>query len=392
MDSLLFLAHRLPYPPNKGDKVRSYHFLKHLAGRFRVFLGTFIDDPDDWRHVEALRGLCAEMHVEPLVPWSKRVVSAAGLLRGEALTLGYFRNRHLHRWVRDVAGREPIARAFAFSSPMAQYALDLPGVRCYIDMVDMDSLKWAQYARRNPWPMSALYAREARRLLGYERKIAMNSEASIFVTQEEGKLFCDAAPECAARVVTIGNGVDSEYFSPSPDSVSPYAPGERPIVFTGAMDYWPNVDAVSWFARDVLPEIRRRDAAARFYIVGMNPASAVQALASEPGVVVTGRVDDVRSVSATCAGRGGTAPRGARNPEQGPRGNGDGKAGRRDAADGRRHVRAPERGGRGGFHRGRVRGQVPAAVRCRNGAPDGRRGAREGPPRLRMVRELCASQ
>ena len=294
MESLLFLAHRLPYPPNKGDKVRSYHFLKHLAARFRVFLGTFVDDPDDWRHVDALRELCAEVHVEALVPWSRRAASTVNLLCGEALTLRYFGSWRLRRWVKDIAERERIALAFAFSSPMAQYALDLSGVRTFVDMVDMDSLKWAQYARRRPWPVSSIYSREARRLLQYERKVAAQSEASIFVTKEERRLFCDAAPECAARVVAIGNGVDSDYFQPSPAFGSPFDPNERPIVFTGAMDYWPNVDAVSWFAHDVLPEIRGRDARARFYIVGMNPTAAVKALASEPAVVVTGRVDDIR--------------------------------------------------------------------------------------------------
>lgn len=294
MDTLLFLAHRLPFPPNKGDKVRSFHFLQHLAQRYRLYLGTFVDDAADGRHVEALRGLCAEMCIEAIVPWAKRARSTMGLLRGEPLTLGYFRSRRLRQWVKEVAGRERITRAFAFSSPMAQYALELPDLRCFVDMVDMDSLKWTEYARRRPWPISALYAREGSRLLEYERSIAARAEASIFVTAEEARLFCDAAPECAARVVTIGNGVDSDYFAPSPDFESPFASGERPIVFTGAMDYWPNVDAVSWFARDVLPEIRRRNAAARFYVVGMNPGPAVRALANDPAVVVTGRVDDVR--------------------------------------------------------------------------------------------------
>ena len=294
MDSLLFLAHRLPFPPNKGDKVRSFHFLKHLAARFRVFLGTFVDDPLDWEHVETLRGLCADMHIEALPPWTKRARSAAGLLRGDALTQGCFRSRRLHRWVKEVVGQQRITRAFAFSSPMARYVLDFSSVRTFVDMVDMDSAKWGEYARRRPWPVSALYTREAARLLAYEREIGARSEASIFVTDGEAKLFCDAAPECAARVVTIGNGVDSKYFSPSPEFESPFAPGERPVVFTGAMDYWPNVDAVSWFARDVFPQIRARDASARFYVVGMNPDSAVRALASHPAVVVTGRVDDVR--------------------------------------------------------------------------------------------------
>jgi sugar transferase (PEP-CTERM/EpsH1 system associated) len=177
---------------------------------------------------------------------------------------------------------------------MAQYALDLPRMRSFVDFVDMDSAKWGEYARRRPWPISALCDREASRLLSCERDIAARAEASIFVTRQEADLFCAAAPECAKRVVAITNGVDSEYFSPAHDFASPFPPGERPIVFTGAMDYWPNVDAVLWFAREVLPEIRKRDGSARFYVVGMNPDAAVRALASDASAVVTGRVADVR--------------------------------------------------------------------------------------------------
>jgi sugar transferase (PEP-CTERM/EpsH1 system associated) len=294
MDSLLFLAHRLPFPPNKGDKVRSFHFFRHLAGRYRVFLGTFVDDPADWEHLESVRTHCAGMHVEALTPWTKRARSAAGLLRGESMTLPCFRSARLHKWVTEVAARECITRAFAFSSPMAQYTLDLPQVRSFVDFVDMDSAKWDQYARRRSWPISALYNREATRLLRCERDIAARAEATIFVTRQEADLFCAAAPECAKRVIAITNGVDTEYYSPAHDFASPFPPGERPIVFTGTMDYWPNVDAVLWFAREVLPRIRERDGSARFYVVGMNPDAAVRALASDASAVVTGRVADVR--------------------------------------------------------------------------------------------------
>ena len=294
MEPLLFLAHRLPFPPNKGDKVRSFHFLEHLATRHRVFLGTFIDDPEDWQHVASLEAICAGVHVEALTPWSSRIRSLAGLGCGEAMTLRYFRSRRLHDWVDATARREKVARAFAFSSPMAQYVLGNPQLRCVVDMVDMDSAKWSEYARRRRWPISALFEREGERLLAYEREIAARAEASIFVTQDEARLFCDAAPESAQRVAVIGNGVDSGYFTPSSEIASPFAPGERAIVFTGAMDYWPNVDAVVWFKREVLPLIRRRDQTARFYIVGMNPAAAVRGLADDAAVTVTGRVADVR--------------------------------------------------------------------------------------------------
>jgi polysaccharide biosynthesis protein PslH len=293
METLLFLSHRLPYPPNKGDKVRSYHLLWHLTQRYRVVLGTFIDDRTDWQYVDVLRRMCAEVHVEAVVLWSGRIRSAAALLAGEALTLPYFRSGTLQHWVGEVVRRDHIERAFAFSSPMAQYVLDLPGVRTVIDFVDMDSAKWADYARRRPWPISALYRREARRLLAFEKFVAARADASLFVTHEEARLLSQAAPGCANRIVAIENGVDSEYFSPGHGFASPFAEDEHPIVFTGTMDYWPNVDAVAWFAREVLPRIRRQDPRARFHIVGMNPLRQVRALQGD-AVSVAGRVDDVR--------------------------------------------------------------------------------------------------
>lgn len=294
METLLFLAHRLPYPPNKGDKIRSYHLLRHLTQRYRVVLGAFIDDPLDWQHLEALKALCAELYVEAIAPWPRRIRSAAAILTGEALTLPYFRSRALDRWVKDVVRRDRIERAFAFSSPMAQYVLDLPQVRSFVDFVDMDSAKWSDYAQRKPWPVSAFYRREARRLLGFERVVAARVEASLFVTCEEARLFTSAAPECANRVVVIEMGVDSEYFSPAHSFESPFSANEHPIVFTGTMNYWPNVDAVVWFAREVLPRIRQHDACARFHIVGMNPRNAVRALESDAAVSVAGRVADMR--------------------------------------------------------------------------------------------------
>jgi sugar transferase (PEP-CTERM/EpsH1 system associated) len=293
-EPLLFLAHRLPFPPTKGDKIRSHHLLLHLAKSYSVFLGTFVDDPADWPFVEAAQALCAEVHVEPIVRSSRRWRSLQALLSGEALELPYFRSTTLAHWVTEVVLREGIERAIAFSSPMAQYLLDRPKVRSIVDFVDLDSAKWADYATRHPWPMSALYGLEARRLSAFERSVAERVEASVFVTREEARLLSAAVPECASRIVAIENGVDSDYYSPAREFASPFESGESAIVFTGAMDYWPNVDAVTWFAHEVLPRVRKRDVKARFYIVGMNPDRAVQALAREPSVRVTGRVTDVR--------------------------------------------------------------------------------------------------
>jgi len=293
MRKLLYLVHRLPYPPNKGDKLRSYHLLRHLAATHQVFLGTFVDDREDERHIEALRPLCAELHVERLDPTFARLKSLAGFANGQALTLPYYRNRELASWIERTVREQRIDTALVFSGAMAQYTNALPGLRTLVDFVDVDSAKWTQYAQSRRWPSSWLYRREGERLLAFESDVARRSERSFFVTSAEVELFGRLAPECAGKIEAMGNGVDSDYFSPRHDLPSPYPAGEIPIVFTGAMDYWPNIDAVSWFASDMLPRLRSRWPGLRFYVVGMRPAPAVQRLA-EAGVAVTGTVPDVR--------------------------------------------------------------------------------------------------
>lgn len=291
--NLLFLAHRLPFPPNKGDKVRSYHWLKALAREHRVFLGTFIDNPEDEGFVDKLKHLCTEIHVARLHPRTAKLRSLRGLLTGEALTLPYYRDAGIHAWVKRTIAAHRIGTAIVFSSAMAQYIERTETLRVLVDFIDVDSAKWAQYAAVRPWPLSWIYRREARRLLAYERAVAGRSARSFFVTPGEAALFLSRAPECEAKVEAIGNGVDTDYFSPAISHASPYPQNEVPLVFTGAMDYWPNVDAVQWFASEVMPQLKLRWPRARLYVVGMRPTAVVKALSGD-AVVVTGGVPDVR--------------------------------------------------------------------------------------------------
>ncbi len=293
MSSILYLVHRLPYPPNKGDKVRSYHLLKHLAQRHKVHLGTFVDDPDDLAHVDTVRGICAGIHVARLNPLIARLCSLRGLVNNQPLTLPYYRDAELQAWVDQTCEHSRIDAIVVFSAAMAQYVPTYAALPVLIDFVDVDSAKWSQYAAQHAWPMSWLYRREGRLLLAYERAVAKLATRSFFVTQNEADLFLRAAPECAGHVAAISNGVDAEYFAPEHSFASPFPAGEMPVVFTGAMDYWPNVDAVSWFVAEVMPGLRAQIPTARFYIVGRAPTAAVQALAGD-AVVVTGTVADVR--------------------------------------------------------------------------------------------------
>jgi sugar transferase (PEP-CTERM/EpsH1 system associated) len=295
MRDLLFLAHRIPYPPDKGDKIRSWNFLRHLARRYRVHLGAFVDDPNDFEHLAELMAICADVHLAPLNPLVARIASLRGLAQGVPLSLPHYRDAGLMAWSRAVLARQP-ERVFVFSSPMAQYA-DGPvgsGTRRVIDFVDVDSEKWREYAERKSWPARLIYAREAKTLLAYERRIAAAFDASLFVSTAEADLFRRLAPEAAAKVTHVDNGVDTDYFSPERTYDNPFAAGGPALVFTGQMDYWPNVDAVAFFAREALPLIRAQQPDARFVIVGSRPAPEVRALEALPGVVVTGRVPDVR--------------------------------------------------------------------------------------------------
>lgn len=293
MANILYLVHRLPYPPNKGDKVRSYHLLKHLAKEHNVYLGTFVDDPEDEVHIETVRNLCTDLHVARLEPRFAKIRSLNGLLAGEPLTLRYYRDAGLQAWVDNTFKYHKIDAVVIFSSAMAQYIEDKRRVPVLIDFVDVDSAKWTQYADKHRWPMSWIYRREGKLLLAYERLMANLATRSFFVTEAEVVLFTRLAPECRVRIDAMCNGVDAEFFSPDVGRENPFGANETSIVFTGAMDYWPNIDAANWFVNEILPSLRQQRPEIRFYIVGRSPTPEVLALADEH-VVVTGTVPDVR--------------------------------------------------------------------------------------------------
>ena len=291
---ILYLTHRIPYPPNKGDKLRSFNLLRKLAERHRVFLGTFVDSRQDREAVVALDTWCEEVCALPLVPRLARTWSLRGLLRGEALSVSYYRRARLRRWVGKVVAAHDIRTAVVFSGPMAQY-LDVPKLdRRIVDFCDVDSAKWREYAPQHRWPLSWLYRREARYLSEFEQRMARLADHSLLTTEIEVRLLVEGVPELGGRVRSLQNGVDAEYFDPALAGATPYPPGGPVLVFTGAMDYWPNVDAVTWFVCEILPKLRQSHPDVRFCIVGMNPNAQVQSLAREAGVTVTGQVDDVR--------------------------------------------------------------------------------------------------
>lgn len=294
MQAALFLCHRLPWPPDKGDKIRSYHVLRRLAQHYRVYLGTFVDDPADWRHLPEVGAVCTGVCVRPLPRWRARSRALAALARRQPLTVGCYRDRVLRRWVQEVLAEHRPDVVLCFSSGVAPLVMGDVASRRVMDFVDADSDKWDQYAKAHRGLARMVYRREARELARFERAVAARFDASLFVSEAEATFFRNANPEVAAKIHGVPNGVDAAYWSPAHACASPYGPGERVVVFTGAMDYRANADAVAWFAEAVWPRVLAGCAKARFYIVGSNPAREVLALGERTGITVTGRVEDVR--------------------------------------------------------------------------------------------------
>ncbi len=301
---LLFLVHRIPYPPNKGDKIRSYHFLKYLVSEYNVYLGTFIDDPRDWQYTDKLDALCVATHYQGLKPLHAKIKSLQGFITDEALSLPYYKNRAMQHWVEQTIKTHSIKKVLIFSSVMAQFVTPLlqdSNIDMIVDFVDVDSDKWRQYAAKKHGVARWIYQRESSYLFDYEQKIAGQAKSGLFVSEQEADLFKTLAPALSQKIGHINNGVDVDYFSPEQPLTSPYNDDEKALVFTGAMDYWANVDAVIWFATQVFSQLTQDHPNTKFYIVGSKPTKEVEALSKHKNVVVTGAVDDVRPYVAYAA-------------------------------------------------------------------------------------------
>lgn len=302
MRDLLFLAHRIPYPPNKGDKIRSFHILRHLASRFRIHLGCFFDDPEDERHIGMLRSICADVHLVRLGPARKLFCGARALLDGRSVSEACYSDARMANWVHNTLGRHDIRDIFVFCSAVAPNVLgDVSGRRTVLDMVDVDSEKWRAYSRAGSRMLRPLFAYEQRHLLALEKRASAVSEKVLFVSPAEREVFSALAPELTDRLLSLENGVDLARFCANRSYANPFLPSASAIVFTGAMDYRANVDAVVWFGREIFPAVRREHPRAEFWIVGANPTARVRRLARQQGIRVTGTVDDVRAYIAHAA-------------------------------------------------------------------------------------------
>jgi sugar transferase (PEP-CTERM/EpsH1 system associated) len=283
---ILVVAQRVPFPPNRGDKIATYHYVRHLARRHEVSVACLADGERDLDNAAGLAPLARSVDAVVCSPTRRRLRALAALATGRPLTVAYFDETELHARVRARLAAEPFDVALVYGSGVAQYVEPFPDQPRVIQFSDLDSLKWRQYADAARPPKRWVYAAEAGRLLDYERHLASTFDRSLVCTDAELADFQRLIPGVHAEVVR--NGVDLDRFRS--------AAGERDplnLIFTGVMDYLPNVDGVTWFCREVWPRIRSAVPGVTFTICGSSPAREVMGLARLPGVTVTGAVPAV---------------------------------------------------------------------------------------------------
>ena len=296
---ILFLSHRIPFPPNRGDKIRSHHVLRHLASLSPVHVATFGDDSADMAHAPELAAVAAS---HCLIERRKSIVRAGleAVAQGRPVSLTAFHDPALAVYVRKVLAERPIATIYAFSGQMGQYIPAAFKGRVIFDFVDVDSAKFEAYAEAGHGPRAWIDAREGRLLCAEEARLSRRADVSLLVSNEEAALFrARLLPqdrlECA--VSTLRNGIDSTLFdlarcAPAPELLA--CSGPR-LIFTGQMDYAPNIAAVRRVIDRLLPVIRQRFSQATFHVVGRNPPESLRALKGQDGTFVWGAVDDMPS-------------------------------------------------------------------------------------------------
>jgi len=305
--NILFLTHRIPYPPDKGDKIRSYNEIKYLSKKHDIYLGTILDYKSEKENINELEKYCREIFS---IYFNKKLNLLKCMITPKPFSVINFYHKSLQDYVDKTLQEKKIDAVIVFCSSMAEYIFKTPlfrknrlgGIKLIMDYIDLDSDKWLQYSKYAKFPFNWIFKIENKRLFKYEIKINRSFQHSIFVSNREINIFKTLYRE-AINTQVISNGVDYDYFSPKstlytdleinkPDKLN--EPNKPVLLFTGVMDYFANEDGVKWFCHKIFPKIRSVFPSAEFYIVGNRPSNIVWNLSKIDGVTVTGYVADIR--------------------------------------------------------------------------------------------------
>ena len=292
--NILYVTHRVPYPPDKGDRIRNHHLLRFLAPRANVYLACLADEVPGDDAIGALRRLTARLGIVSVGSWAQQLRMLGSVFCGRSASEGAFASSELRTLLASWAQSIRFDVVMTSASSLAPY-LRLPALRdvpAVVDLMDVDSQKWFDYAAAGG-PRSWLYQLEGRRVRHLEQALPFWTRGVTLVSKAEAAIYRRSCP--GGRVVVATNGVDLEYYRPIEAGTQPAC------VFVGALDYRPNIEGVCWFCREVWPRVRRRQPQAELWLVGRRPASAVRRLAQMPGVQMVGQVPDVRPYLARAA-------------------------------------------------------------------------------------------
>ena len=284
---IFYVCRRVPFPPDRGDKIAAFNEIRHLAARHEVHVFCLGDGAQDLANISGLQAYAKRVTAAPVDGVRIKLRALGALFTGPPLSVAALNEARLHRAIQENFAKLRPDLIVVYSCNVAQFAEHFPGVPRIMHFGDLDSLKWQQYAERSRPPLQWIYSVEAHRLLGYERHIAQIFSHALVHTEMEKRDFERLIP--GVPVTIVGNGVDLEYFRPSGKAKRPAS-----MVFTGVMDYRPNVDAVLWFCKEILPIVQTAIPGANFTICGSRPVPSVRRLAKHGGVTVTGGVPDAR--------------------------------------------------------------------------------------------------
>jgi sugar transferase (PEP-CTERM/EpsH1 system associated) len=295
--NILYVAHCVPWPPDKGERIRAYHSLRFLLDHYRVHLACIARSPAEAAIPSPLRDRCASVRIETLAVPAAMVRGARQLAAGGSFTAGFYEIPALQAHIAAIRRSAPIRAVVLLSSGMARYApVDIPYIA---DWGDVDSEKRLEYGRVRRFGL--LHRVEGLRLRQVERDYALPARRTFLTTPNELRIFRSIAPEAA--LACCGNGVDSDFFDPAAGfAARPELAGRNILAFVGQLGYFPNADGILRFANTEFPDLRRRDPTLELFVIGRNPPPAVLKLAEQPGVTVTGAVADVRPYLAAARG------------------------------------------------------------------------------------------
>jgi polysaccharide biosynthesis protein PslH len=298
---IFFVCQRVPFPPDRGDKITTFNEIRHLSMAHEVHVFCLADGSRDLDNISGLTNYVRSVTAVPVTRWRSRLRSLTALMTGEPLSVAAFNEKYLHNEIREQFAALKPDLIMVYSCNVAQYAEEFPQVPRLMQFAELDSSRWGQYAKRSPIPLRWIYAIEQQRFFAYEQRIARSFSHALVCTAIEKREFERLMP--GVPVSLVGNGVDLDYFRPAGSTKQPGS-----IVFTGVMDYLPNVDAVIWFCNEMLPTIRAAIPDANFTICGSRPVRAVRLpqivkLASGTATRIIGSISLQKQMTASTFGR-----------------------------------------------------------------------------------------